>query len=63
ARAVEPLIKSLKDKDRRVREQAAVALGEIGDERAVEPLLWALKDENDGVREQAKEAIGKLGIW
>ncbi|MEX2720643.1 MAG: HEAT repeat domain-containing protein, partial [Candidatus Wukongarchaeota archaeon] len=35
--AVEPLIKALKDRDDKVVEKAAWALGEIGDERAVGP--------------------------
>ena len=38
ARAVEPLIDTLKDSHDRVRQNAAVALGTIADPRAVEPL-------------------------
>ncbi|MBE3115402.1 MAG: HEAT repeat domain-containing protein, partial [Actinobacteria bacterium] len=36
------LIRALKDENGHVREQAAVALGEIKDARAVEPLIKAL---------------------
>ena len=37
--AVEPLITALSDEDMYVRMAAALALGEIDDERAVEPLI------------------------
>ena len=50
---IEGLIKALKDKDSDVREEAAEALGEIGDDRAVEPLTKALKDEDSSVRSKA----------
>ncbi len=42
-------------------EQAAWALGRLGDARAVEPLIAALKDEDLKVREQAAWALGRLG--
>ena len=58
--AVEPLIEALKDKDQDVRWEAALALGNIGDERAVEPLIEALKDEDEDVREAAGEALEKI---
>jgi len=62
ARAVEPLIAALKDKDREMRETAAKALGEIGDARAVEPLIAALKDrELYLLGWNATEAPGKIG--
>ena len=35
---IKGLIKTLRHKDRDIREEAAKALGKIGDERAVEPL-------------------------
>ncbi len=38
-RAVEALVKALKDKDRNVREAAAGSLGRIGDASAVDALL------------------------
>ncbi len=59
--AVEPLIHALKDDHRWVRENAAVALGKIGDTRSVEPLIHALKDDHRWVRENAAVALGKIG--
>jgi len=44
ARAVEPLIMALHDKDGNVRVKAAMALGSLGDERAKEPLTKALEE-------------------
>jgi HEAT repeat protein len=61
ARAVEPLIAALKDKNSGIRYGAAGALGEIGDARAVEPLIAALKDKHPVVRETAAEALGEIG--
>jgi HEAT repeat protein len=47
---------------KRVRQEAAMALGEIGDVRAAEPLIAALSDDEDRhVREAAGEALVKLG--
>ena len=43
-------------------EQAAVALGKIGDKKEVEPLIAALKDRDSDVREQAAVALGRLEI-
>ena len=43
-RAVERLIKALKDEDEGMRSDAARALGKIKDKRAAEPLLEALKE-------------------
>lgn len=48
ARAVEPLIQTLEDRDSLVAGKAAQALGRIGDARAVEPLIQALKDGDRG---------------
>jgi|GEM_PF-3411545 len=58
---VEKLIRELRDKDWRVRWDAALALREIGDERAVEPLINALRDEYPDVCRAAAEALGKIG--
>ena len=55
--AVKPLIKALEDNDWRVRRGAAVALGEIGDERAVEPLIKALEDKDASVHEKVAEIL------
>jgi len=60
-RAVDPLIKALKDGNQEIREIAAEALGQIGDERAVDPLIEALKDGDWDVRRAATEALGKTG--
>lgn len=48
-------------KDGYVRQEAAEALGKIGEKSAVDPLIVALKDENIDVRRKAVEALGKIG--
>ena len=62
-RAVEPLIKTLEDKEEyRYRDSAAEVLGNIGDKRAVEPLIKALEDKVDwDVRKNAASALGEIG--
>ena len=56
------LIKALEyQKLWRVRRDAAVALGQIGDADAVEPLIAGLKDDNPSVRLAAAEALGEIG--
>ncbi|MFB0563700.1 MAG: HEAT repeat domain-containing protein [Candidatus Lokiarchaeia archaeon] len=60
-RAVEPLIRVLKDKGSDIRQWAAYALGELGDLRALDPLLQALRDTEWEVRKKATIALGKLG--
>jgi HEAT repeat protein len=58
---VEGLIKALGyQKDWRVREAAASALGEIGDARAMEPLIAALKDHDSDVRQGAAGALDMM---
>ncbi len=59
-RAVEPLIRALRDRDVHVRGRAARSLGMLGDDRAVEPLIEALRDDGYG-RGWVAEALGKLG--
>lgn len=44
-----------------VREQAALALGEIGDQRAVEPLIKTLNDEYSRVAIASAKALGRIG--
>jgi HEAT repeat protein len=44
-----------------VRQQAAWALGAIGDSRATQGLVTALKDSEAGVRRQAAWALGAIG--
>ena len=43
------------------RWRAALALGEIKDERAVEPLIKALKSSDPDLREHAARALGDIG--
>jgi len=59
ARAVPHLIRLLKDKDRAVREDAAIALGMIGHPDAVPALIEALQDGQVKVR--AIMALGMIG--
>ena len=47
------LIQALKDSDADVRQQAAFALSQVGDDSAVEALTVAMKDPNAEVRQQA----------
>jgi HEAT repeat protein len=54
-------VRVLADDSPDVREQAAWALGAIGDSRAVPGLLVALKDNSVSVRRQAAWAIGAIG--
>jgi HEAT repeat protein len=69
ARAVEPLLRLLKDypKDKKdwfyVHKEAIFALGQIGDARAVESLIALSKSSNRFIvlRETAAEALGKIG--
>ena len=69
ARAVEPLIAALKDKESGVKMVAVAALGELcaqlGDAalctRAVQPLIAALGDSEVHVRIHAAEALDRIG--
>ena len=45
----------------KVRVQAALVLGKLGDARAVQPLIKALGDENRTVRGIAASALGQIG--
>jgi HEAT repeat protein len=54
------LIKALKYQDSNIRMFAAIALGEIGDERAAAPLTQSLK-EKEKVRNEVLEALVKIG--
>jgi hypothetical protein len=57
---VPALVGALKDKDADVRQQAAFALSQIGDESAIEPLTALLKDPAPEVRQQAIFALSQL---
>ena len=61
ARAIDPLIQTLKeDNSLAVQLSAAQALGKMRDKRAVEPLIHALKDEKRDVRKSAAWALGEI---
>jgi HEAT repeat protein len=63
ARAVNPLLKALRDKYGRIKPTAvdvAAALGKLRDPRAVESLIAALKVDNPEMRLSVAEALGKL---
>ena len=49
------------DGNYKVRVQAALVLGKLGDPRAVQPLIKALGDPNKTVRGIAASALGQLG--
>ncbi len=53
-------IRNLENRQWRVREESAEALGEIGDKLAVEPLIKCLKDDDWHVREAAALSLGIL---
>ena len=51
----------LGDPSFKVRTQAALLLGKLGDKAGVSPLIGALSDENKSVRAMAAQSLGKLG--
>jgi len=60
--SVEAFVQALKDESELIRREAAVALGEIKDEKAIEPLITALTtDEESEVRGSAAFALGSIG--
>jgi HEAT repeat protein len=58
-RAIQPLIESLADFDKSVREQATLALSSLG-KAAIEPLAEAMKEPKWETRYRAAEALGKI---
>jgi HEAT repeat protein len=56
---IDPLIQALRDPDKNVRAQAAIALGEIGDP-SVDSLILLLDDMDWKVRYRAAEALGMI---
>jgi hypothetical protein len=62
ANKVDDLASALQnDSSFKVRTQAALLLGKLGDKAGVEPLIKALADENKTVRAMAAQSLGKLG--
>jgi hypothetical protein len=59
ARAINPLIACLQDKN--IRKYSSWALGNIGDKKAIAPLLLVLTDASSLGREEAAQALNKLG--
>jgi HEAT repeat protein len=55
------LIQVLKDKDPKMRKNAARILGRIKDNRAIEPLMEALNDIDTFVIGEAAKSLGKIG--
>jgi hypothetical protein len=51
----------LRDPSFKVRTQAALLLGKLGDKAGVAPLIKGLLDENKAVRSMAAQSLGKLG--
>ena len=57
---MEGLCQALRDKDRDVREGAAMALGRIGDARAIYSLVLALLDTESTVRNAATNSLQQI---
>jgi hypothetical protein len=51
----------MQDPSYKVRVQAALVLGKLGDKRAVPALIQALRDENETVRGVAATSLGRIG--
>jgi hypothetical protein len=51
----------LSDPSYKVRTQAALLLGKLGDKAGIDPLVRALADDNKTVRAMAAQSLGKLG--
>lgn len=60
AKAIDPLIATLKDNNKLVRREASTALTHMGDQ-AVDPLLNILSDDDWRVRGAAAWALGSIG--
>lgn len=59
--AVKPLIDALNSSDKRIRQGAAAALGEIKDERSIGALTYVLGDSDEKVRLRAEDALVGFG--
>jgi HEAT repeat protein len=62
APSVGPLISALEHSDADVRWKAAIALGEIGDQRAIGPLIRQLSDTDRFVKSRVAYALGMIGL-
>jgi HEAT repeat protein len=58
---IDSLLIALKDRDSRMREQAARALGELGDPAAIAALIRATHDKADRVSTAARNSLDRLG--
>ncbi|MEW5945963.1 MAG: HEAT repeat domain-containing protein, partial [bacterium] len=58
--AIPRLAIMLRSEDERIKEEAAAALGNMGDTRAVQYLIPALSDSSAEVRKKAAEALNRL---
>lgn len=58
---VDDLARMLEDSSYKVRLQAALLLGKLGDRAGAQPLMRALSDENRMVRAMAAQSLGRLG--
>jgi HEAT repeat protein/Na+/melibiose symporter-like transporter len=59
--AVSELVTALRDPSLAVREEAAHALGEIGDPQVVQALVEVLQDPTTGLAGEAAKALGRIG--
>lgn len=56
------LVQDLRDEDKKARQEAAQALGQLETSRAVDPLIAALADGDLDVRRSVAEALVRLGF-
>jgi hypothetical protein len=59
-RALDALVKALRDESNVVRSLAATALGHLGDERALPALRRATQDRDESVRQRATSAVARI---
>lgn len=62
ARAVEPLVRCLREGDAELRSAAAIGLGGLNDTRAVPALVAATQDTEQSVRDAATTALNSMGM-
>ena len=60
---VDDLVRAVtEDANYKVRVQAALVLGKLGDPRAVQPLIKALADQNKTVRGIARTGVDRVSV-